>query len=127
VRNDYHVRATRTGRWWAILVDELPAVHSQARRLDQIQSVAREAIALVLAVLEDSFDIQIQPDLASLVELKELIEETLRAREASDAARSRASAAMRHAVRELRDSGYTSRDPGALLGASNQRISQIDK
>jgi hypothetical protein len=31
---------------------------------------------------------------------------------------------MRHAVRELRNSGYTSRDTGILLGVSNQRISR---
>jgi hypothetical protein len=33
-----------------------------------------------------------------------------------------ASSAMRHAVSEIRASGYTSRDAGMLLGISNQRI-----
>jgi DNA-binding XRE family transcriptional regulator len=34
---------------------------------------------------------------------------------------------MRHAVSEVRASGYTSRDAGLLLGLSNQRISQIER
>jgi len=34
---------------------------------------------------------------------------------------------MRHAVGEIRNSGYTSRDAGMLLGVSNQRISQIER
>jgi DNA-directed RNA polymerase specialized sigma subunit len=34
---------------------------------------------------------------------------------------------MRHAVGEIRSSGYTSRDAGMLLGVSNQRISQIQR
>jgi transcriptional regulator len=34
---------------------------------------------------------------------------------------------MRHAVSEVRASGYTSRDAGLLLGVSNQRISQIER
>ena len=35
--------------------------------------------------------------------------------------------AMRHAVSEIRGSGYTARDAGMLLGVSNQRISQIER
>lgn len=102
-------------------------MHSQAHRLDQVEPMAREAIALYLGVGEDAFDVDVQPDLASLGALKEPIEEALRAREAYEEAQTRASSAMRHAVRELRDSGYTSRDAGALLGVSNQRISQLEK
>jgi hypothetical protein len=38
----------RSGRWWAISVPELKGVHTQARRLDQAEAMAREAIALML-------------------------------------------------------------------------------
>jgi DNA-binding XRE family transcriptional regulator len=34
---------------------------------------------------------------------------------------------MRHAVSEVRASGYTSRDAGMLLGVSNQPISEIER
>ncbi len=89
--------------------------------------MAREAIALLLGVPEDAFDVTVQPDLSSLGSLKDSIEEALRAREAAELAQSKASAAVRHAVREIRASGYTSRDTGMLLGVTNQRISQLEK
>ncbi len=46
----YRVRAVRSGSWWAITVPELPGVFSQARRLDQVEAMAREAIAMMLDV-----------------------------------------------------------------------------
>ena len=123
----YGVTAVRSGRWWAIEVPELPGVHSQARRLDQVDAMAREAIALNLNVPEDSFDLAAQTDLASLGQLQASIEAALDARAAAAVAQDSASAAMRHAVAEIRSSGYTSRDAGMLLGVSNQRISQIER
>lgn len=123
----YGVLAIRSGRWWAIEVPELRGVHSQARRLDQVESMAREVIALMLEVSEDSFDLTIHTDLSSLGDLQASIKEALEAREAAELAQDRASTAMRHAVGEVRASGYTSRDAGMLLGVSNQRISQIER
>jgi predicted RNase H-like HicB family nuclease len=127
VKPTYRVTAARSGRWWAIEVPELRGVHSQARRLDQVEFIARAAIALMLDLPEDAFDLTIEPDLTSLGALQAAIEEALQAREAAELAQDRASTAMRHAVGEIRSSGYTSRDAGMLLGVSNQRISQIER
>jgi len=126
MKHRFLVRAVRSGRWWAIDVPELPGVYSQARRLDQVESMAREVIALMLNVPEDSFDITVEPDFDSLGGVREAIEAALRERERASAAQDAASSAMRHAVSEVRASGYTSRDAGLLLGISNQRISQIE-
>jgi predicted RNase H-like HicB family nuclease len=123
----YDVLAARSGRWWAIEVPELPGVLSQARRLDQVEATARRVIALTLHVSQDSFDVAITPDLDSLGSLKASIEEALTARQAAEVAQDRATAALWHAVAELRRSGYSSRDTGKLLGLSNQRISQIER
>jgi predicted RNase H-like HicB family nuclease len=127
VKPNYRVSAVRSGRWWAIEVTDLPRVFSQARRLDQVESMARETIALMLNVPEDSFEIVVEPDLSSLGDVREAVEAALRARERASAAQDAASSAMRHAVSEIRGSGYTSRDAGLLLGVSNQRISQIER
>jgi predicted RNase H-like HicB family nuclease len=127
MRPTYRVTAVRSGRWWAIDVPELRGVHSQARRLDQVESMAREVIALMLDVPEHSFDVTVQTDLASLGDLRASIDEARDAREAAELAQDRASTTMRHAVGEIRSSGYTSRDAGMLLGVSNQRISQIER
>jgi predicted RNase H-like HicB family nuclease len=127
MRPTYKVTAVRSGRWWAIEVPELRGVSSQARRLDQVKSMAREVIALMLNVPEDSFDITVEPDLDSLGGVRGAIEAALRERKRANAAQDAASTAMRHAVSEIRGSGYTSRDAGMLLGLSNQRISQIER
>jgi predicted RNase H-like HicB family nuclease len=121
----YTVTAARSGRWWALEVLDLPGVHSQARRLDQAEAMVREVIGLMLEVPEDSFDVVIKPQMESLGELGEAIEEALHARQLAEEAQAASSAAMRHAVREVRTSGYTARDAGLLLGVSNQRISQL--
>lgn len=43
---EFKVLAERSGGWWAITVGELPGVFSQARRRDEIEAMARDAIAL---------------------------------------------------------------------------------
>jgi predicted RNase H-like HicB family nuclease len=123
----YTVAAVRTGRWWALEVPALRGVHSQARRLDQADAKIRDAIAMMLDVSEDSFDVAIEPQLESLGDLGDAVAAALRARQAAEEAQQASSNATRQAVRTIRDSGYTARDAGILLGVSDQRISQIER
>jgi len=53
----YQVEITRSGKWWAIEVPELPGTYSQAKRIDQVETMAREATAITADVDESSFDI----------------------------------------------------------------------
>ena len=46
------VEAVRSGDWWAITVPELGGIFTQAKRLDQVESRAREAIAMMLEIDE---------------------------------------------------------------------------
>lgn len=46
----HRVEVVRSGDWWAITVPALRGVFSQARNLDEVPEVAREAIALMLDV-----------------------------------------------------------------------------
>ena len=62
-RTLYTARAQRDGNWWTISVAGLPGALTQVRRLDQAEAMTREVIALVLDVPEDSFDVQVVPDL----------------------------------------------------------------
>jgi predicted RNase H-like HicB family nuclease len=57
--NVYKVEIERDGRWWAISVPQLPGVFSQARRRANVDSLAREAIALYLDIPQDSFEITV--------------------------------------------------------------------
>ena len=69
-------------------------------------------------VPEDSFDVVVELDLESLGAVRAAVEAALRERERASAAQEAASTAVRHAVSEVRASGYTSRDAGMLLRVS---------
>ena len=127
MRPSYRAIARRDGRWWFIEVPGEQGLYTQVRRLDHGERMLREVISLVRDVSEDSFDVLVEPDMASLGDVKEAIAAALRERERASAAQDAASTAMRHAVREIRCAGYTARDAGMLLGVSNQRISQIER
>ncbi|MFV2020984.1 type II toxin-antitoxin system HicB family antitoxin [Micromonospora sp. LOL_023] len=115
----YSVVCRRVGNWWAISVPELKGVHTQARRLDQVAAMAREAIALLLDVDPDKVEVDVRPELPGMVSV------ALDARRAARDADEKAERATATAVLALLRDGYTVRDAGALLGLSPQRISQI--
>lgn len=126
--NTYRVTATRDGDWWSLVAHDVQGreVASQSRRLDQADAAIREAIALVLDVEHDAFDVDISPDLRH-VDVSDDTLEALEFRRAlnqlSDQARRRTPAA----VAELRAAGLTVRDVAQLLGLTPSRVSQIEK
>jgi DNA-directed RNA polymerase specialized sigma subunit len=123
-RKTYTARAQREGKWWAISVKGLPGALSQVRRLDQAEAMAREVIALVLDVPEDSFDVVVAPEL--IEEHRSALAELDRAKE--QYAESMAALAERQQKATLllvRDAGLTVRDAATVLGVSFQRVSQL--
>lgn len=115
----YTALCRRSGDWWAISVPELRGVHSQARRLDQVEAMARDAIALFLDVDPASVAIVVKPQAPSEVTA------AVKARAALLDAERKAETATKIAVERLLKDGYTVRDAGRLLGISPQRVSQI--
>lgn len=67
-RQRYNALCTREGNWWAIDVPGVPGVHTQAKRLDQAEAMARYAVALMLEVPPDSFDVEVTPVLDAAVD-----------------------------------------------------------
>lgn len=120
----YRVRTVRSGNWWAITVPALPGVFSQARRLDQVAAMAREAIAMMLSVTTDRIG-RIELDIEPPGAAASVIETMHDAIAAARAADEEAAAARREAARLLRRAGLPMRDVGHLLGISHQRVSQI--
>ncbi len=120
----YRVEAVRSGNWWAITVPELDGVFSQARRLDQVEARAREAISLILDVEEEKvgeLDVVVVPPDAVAALLGEMQESEATATAASE----RAATLRRQVAQQLRDDGFPVRDIGRLTGISHQRVSQI--
>jgi len=120
----YEVTATREGDWWAIVADlGEREVASQARRLDQVEPMIREAIGMVLDVDEHAFDVAVTPVLPDLSpEAHEAIEIRQRLAELQG----RLGEIEPGAVSELREQ-LTVRDVAELFGITPSRVSQIDR
>lgn len=119
----YTARARRTGAWWAIDVPDLPGVYSQVRRLDRVESMARDAIALFLDVDPATLEIRVETNLPS--ELRRDVDAVGRLRAEADRLQVESSGAMRHVTHELLGRGLSVRDAAAILGISHQRVSQL--
>ena len=119
----YTARVRRSGRWWAIDVPELPGVYSQARRLDRVEPMARDAIALFLDVDPATFDVHLETNLPS--DLRQDVDEVGRLRAEADRLQAESSGAMRRLTHELLGRGLSVRDAAEILGISHQRVSQL--
>ena len=111
--------------WWAVRVLELPGVLTQARRLDQVEKFAREAIDLAVSVGHASkgkYAVQIDPRVPGLGDDLAAVRAVR-----VDAERLHTEAAERTRViaRRLAQRGLTVRDIGAALGISHQRAAQL--
>jgi predicted RNase H-like HicB family nuclease len=119
----YDAFAHREGAWWAVEVPAVPGVFTQARRIDGVEMMARDAIAGVLDVDPGSFDIEViirmRPDWQAATE------ELAAVRAEAEAAEARASAKLREVAASLIAAGLPTRDVGAVLGISHQRVSQL--
>ena len=120
----HRVEAVRSGNWWAITVPGLDGVFSQARRLDQVEARAREAVAMMLDIDEAAVG-----DLAVSVTPPDTVADLLRQLDVSEAAAAtatvQAATLRRQVAQELLDEGFPMRDVGQLIGVSHQRVSQI--
>jgi predicted transcriptional regulator/predicted RNase H-like HicB family nuclease len=122
--NTYTVPATRNDGWWVINADVPGAiVWSQARRLEQVEPMAREAIALTLDASPDSFIVNVVVEIPQEIRLQ--VDAAKRLAELSDEFQSLTAELRRQIATDLQKSGYTARDSGELIGISSQRISQM--
>jgi hypothetical protein len=119
----FTVHATRTGRWWSITIDEDPRAQTQARRLDQVEDVARSVLidTEMLSPTESAtFTVVTRAD-----SLDELRRAAVDAKEAANEASEIASKAAREFARRAADQGFPLRDIGAMLGVTHQRAQQL--
>lgn len=123
-RQAYIVRAERDGGWWGIDVPEVEGAFSQARRIDQVEEMAREVVSLLLDIGPDTFDIKLDV-VAVPAEWADWIEGVNEAKTVAAAAEQAASSRIREVARALKAAGLPVRDVGALLGVSAQRVSQL--
>lgn len=117
---DVTARCERSDGWWAVEVPELPGLFTQARRLDQVAGMVRDA-ARMLDVKVGEVNVEPVMDEATARLLCELFD----AKGEAKAAQERASKIMRETVSMLRSDGLTVRDVAVVTGVSLQRVSAL--
>lgn len=120
----YVVRVRRgASNWWVIEVPSVPGVITQARRIDQVEEMARDALGLFLDV--DPAGLEVQVDLELPEAWARVVDDARQARVASEKADRAAADAVRRAARELTSAGLSMRDVGSIMGVSHQRVAQL--
>src|SRR3989304_7569225 len=94
----YTAVCERAERWWAIRIEELPGVFTEVRRLAQAEAMARDAIAQMLGVRGETFEVDVQPVVPT--DLRRLVAEARTARSRSEEASEAAARATRVAAGE---------------------------
>ena len=114
-RKTYTARCQRSGDWWAISVPELSGVHTQARRLEKAGAMAGDAVALLLDVPPDSFDVKIEPVLPR--DHQTNVGRARKARDEAEILQHEAAIASSEAAADLVGNAHlTIRDAGRVLG-----------
>lgn len=120
----YSATVTREGDWWAILTTAgSRVIATQTKRLEHVERIASEAVALALDIAPDTFSIEVEIELPKEIApklelLKRLNQEVL-------ANQQQASKYSREIATELAKRHYTVRDTGKIMGLSPQRVSQL--
>lgn len=122
--NTFDVTVTRDGKWWMVEIPELDGF-TQARRLDEVEQMAREYIAVTLDVPLSKVDVDVKHvevegrDLAAVRSMVAALRDQLRVFE-------EAASTYSHLVAQhLSAANVPVRDISSVLGVSHQRISQI--
>ena len=118
----YRVEADLDGRYWHIRVPSIGR-STQARRVRDIEPMARDLIAVMEEVPADSFHLDMQITLPD--DVRKDLELSADLRTQAAASQRAAAELTRGAARRLHEDGLTLRDIGKLLEVSHQRAHQL--
>lgn len=120
---DITAHAIRENGWWvADFTCDGKEYGTQAKRLDQLMDMVKDASALMTGRPEDTFDVHIVVDMAEYIsEVEKYKEAAAQARDAE----AKVAAASRSAVAKLKKANLGVRDIATLMGVSPQRVSQL--
>lgn len=122
--NEYSARTYREGRWWVAEVQVAGTTQAtQARRLADIASHARDLVATILDCEPE--EVTVTLDLVLPEEVVADLDRSQRLREEAATAQAQAAEAVRSAAARLAAQGMSQRDIGAALGVSHQRANQL--
>ena len=120
----YEVEVTREGRWWMIEIPGLDGL-TQARRLDEVEKMAREYIAVTVDVPISQVAVSISGiEVAGqdVLETKSLVDDLRKHAKQLDEL---VAELTREFASALSDASVPVRDVSTMLGVSHQRVSQL--
>jgi predicted RNase H-like HicB family nuclease len=120
----YQATITREDGWWMIHVPDIDGL-TQARRLADVEQMARELIAVTRDVPVDDIAVNVSIDAVAGIQVRDVLDAV--AAERAEAKRLDADASAKTAAlaQQLVDKGIPQRDIGKILGVSHQRVSQL--
>lgn len=125
MKREYRVEITRDGRWWMVRIPEIDGI-TQARRLGEVEGMARSYIALHLGVPLDR--VKVETASVRISESRELLADAREVKDLRAKARDaecKAIDAIREYAHRLTAYGIPVRDIADLLDISPQRVSQL--
>lgn len=117
----YTAQAQRDGDFWLIRVPEINR-STQARHAREIESMARDLVAIMEDVPADSFELDITIDLPE--EIAAHLAAAREYRRQAEQANERSAEEARTAAKALAAT-MSMRDVGTVLGVSHQRVHQL--
>lgn len=124
---NYKIEVHRDGRWWMIVVPELDQV-TQARRISEIEDMARSLIAI--STDAPMADVAVQVTSITLSDGDDVLgsaEQIQKLRRQAHTLEATATDAVREYALKLTAAGVPVRDAATLLHISPQRVSQLTK
>jgi len=115
--------AVRCDGWWAIETVDVPGLYTQARRLDQVEAMVKDAASMLLGRPEEDFTVVVVPKLP--IAERRRIDDARAARARLSDAESAMAKASRAVVADLRAQGLIVRDVATLIGVTPSRVSQL--
>lgn len=125
--HEYKVEVVRDGRWWMIHVPEIDGL-TQARRVDEIEDMARSLIAISTDIPLSEIGVHVMSvTVAGIGDIADTAQRIERLRRQAEELEAKAADAAKQYARDLTREGVPVRDAASLLGVSPQRISQLAK
>lgn len=125
--HEYKVEVVRDGRWWMIHVPEIDGL-TQARRIDEIEDMARSLIAISTDTPLSEIGVHVvSVTVSGIGDIADTAQRIERLRRQAEELEVQAADAAKQYARDLTREGVPVRDTASLLGVSPQRISQLAK
>lgn len=122
----YTADVTREGKWWLVRIPEINGL-TQARRLSEVELMAREYIAATLGLELDSVEVQVSLGSVAGIDVDGRVATMQDARQRAASLEQTAASTAVALAQDLAAAKVPLRDIGTVLGVSFQRADQLVK